>query len=757
MSHLHRTSVFLVALAVWALVSLQALPARADPPRVVVEGEGAEGLLITTTAPELRRDIRLFSTSDAELANFRVRVALQVSGGGDPTDTVVTVGPESGEGTLAALPPHGTAVAHLRATLNEVTAYSGALTLLYGSESRAVPITVTRNRPQLTASFDAIDTVRRDLPPWPSVAEFDIRLQENGGRSLTLDHPTLLAGALHDPLGTTSSVTLNPAVLVVEPGGDTKALPNPFRLEPGQRHLLRVRVPNLGAGEYTAKLVVGMTSATPIEQAVTLQVRRPWWLAALLIALGVALGAVLRDRVKNDLPRLQMLATLQTLRAELEESARASARDRGEVEVLRVVRRDLTALASRIATGQEGSGAAAKVQALDRRLALLPEWVAVRRRVLAMPQDEYRAALDATLSEVAVALQASLDVAALEALGQRLRAEAAEQVPLVALRQELAANIARMSEDVTMLRSWRPQGAAEPTWLTEAETALRAATPGAREGSAAELRAAYDAARRKYLVALAEDLAARVSGEPAAGYTPEDWSALQARSEQAREAVRSHATTDAGAAFEAYQTGLRGVLGDLAAHLQAEVVRRRQERDKLPPEKREEFDAKLQALLAGLESAQAALGADHLPQAMREYERARAAFTTLEPPPAQPGGAGKPMGQSASVPRVNAPPVPAGVSGTAPEEPGHAPGVELPPKLRTILESADQRARRIEWGVLVFAGFSGVMSGLGLLWLPSPTWGGWFSYLTAALWGFGLHEVSGRVFSLAVERDKLKS
>lgn len=375
-----------------------------------------------------------------------------------------------------------------------------------------------------------------------------------------------------------------------------------------------------------------------------------------------------------------------------------------------------------------------------------------------MPQDEYRAALDATLSEVAVALQASLDVAALEALGQRLRAEAAEQVPLVALRQELAANIARMSEDVTMLRSWRPQGAAEPTWLTEAETALRAATPGAREGSAAELRAAYDAARRKYLVALAEDLAARVSGEPAAGYTPEDWSALQARSEQAREAVLSHATTDAGAAFEAYQTALRGVLGDLAAHLQTVVVRRQPERDKLPLEKREEFDARLQAVLAGLASTQAALAADRLSQAVQEYERARAAFMALEPPSAQPGGAGKPMGQSASpVQRVNTPPVPAGVSGTAPEEPEHAPGVELPPTLRTILESADQRAKRIEWGVLVFAGFSGVMSGLGLLWLPSPTWGGWFSYLTAALWGFGLHEVSGRVFSLAVERDKLKS
>jgi methylmalonyl-CoA mutase cobalamin-binding subunit len=39
-----------------------------------------------------------------------------------------------------------------------------------------------------------------------------------------------------------------------------------------------------------------------------------------------------------------------------------------------------------------------------------------------------------------------------------------------------------------------------------------------------------------------------------------------------------------------------------------------------------------------------------------------------------------------------------------------------------------------------------VLLGLKLLWADDPTWGGWNAYLTAVLWGLGLHQVSGTAF-----------
>jgi hypothetical protein len=57
--------------------------------------------------------------------------------------------------------------------------------------------------------------------------------------------------------------------------------------------------------------------------------------------------------------------------------------------------------------------------------------------------------------------------------------------------------------------------------------------------------------------------------------------------------------------------------------------------------------------------------------------------------------------------------------------------------------------------VLVAVTLIAVATGLKLLWAGSPTWGGWNDWLTAILWGAGLHAVGNDSFKglLGLKKD----
>jgi hypothetical protein len=59
--------------------------------------------------------------------------------------------------------------------------------------------------------------------------------------------------------------------------------------------------------------------------------------------------------------------------------------------------------------------------------------------------------------------------------------------------------------------------------------------------------------------------------------------------------------------------------------------------------------------------------------------------------------------------------------------------------LRLLLQFGD-------WGRFILVTIAAVILGLTLLWVNDATWGGTADYLTAILWGLGLHQIAGAVF-----------
>jgi hypothetical protein len=99
---------------------------------------------------------------------------------------------------------------------------------------------------------------------------------------------------------------------------------------------------------------------------------------------------------------------------------------------------------------------------------------------------------------------------------------------------------------------------------------------------------------------------------------------------------------------------------------------------------------------------------------------------------------GKAMVDPASaIQMANAPPAGAKVQGFAalPPRPSRIPG--------TSVANLQKRIKVGEAVVAWIAGILAVLLGIKLLWVAAPTWGAPSDWITAILWGFGLHQVSG--------------
>jgi hypothetical protein len=644
------------------------------------------------------------------------------------------------------LPSHGRLRVRLSGTVNATGAYRSELTADYvGATAAAAPATTAgdASKPNpgsagappagATVVQSSVVEVQRDagtLPadlwvtpaapwgvdvlPFSSVStRLQADLQNTSGRPLRLRAPAVVSQTRTRGQNDVASVSLAPSLNAESCGKSDGAL----SLQPDQRCSVGVTLPSLDApGRYAVTLQDSGVGGGAVPVTLQLNVRNPWWCAALPILLGVLGGWVVRNWRASGRDLYLQLADLADL---VQESDRLAGRATDETirNLLRRVRRQVIDLRDRLRDGRPVTG--------------LPDYALLRSRL-----DCIEALLDIDLIYVrlpptdtdAVVTQRSAAVDAIatdgqtaQAMQQAVRAyhNAVDQAQKLArLRQDSRAFFDNTAPSLTIASSQLlPDGVRQAAAAVDATRAPLTTALEAREIAAADSR--LTEARRGFARLLRAVVDDCQLAWPRPGYVPEpDWN--QWRAELRRDAPsRDQIDAAEGPTLDACATALAEAS---LRHLRALAAAFRHEIETNPALAGSR--QQLLHVLVGMPSGHA-IG-DVLPalrvlhNAMLRYDEAVRA------------GAGGPAPGAAMAPAQTIPDAPAAAA---------APISPLP-EVFPLLFPADASRSAIlravaglEWITLVLGLLLIVVGGLQSLWVGQPSWGAPADWLTAILWG----------------------
>lgn len=697
---------------------------------VGVLGAGAQGLAVATTESTFTYPLRLVRNAPGGGA---LDVTLEVPVLVGPDGATFPIRLERGGAAVdgpVTLPPLRVVELSLVGGTPVAGTYATELGLVYGGRRHGVPLTVTRTRPPAPVSFLGAVPVARTLGG--DGVRLKVRLEQSEGAPLTVYRPAFVALDRKAGDATVQADYSGPTYQ----GADGKPVGPTLDLVPGVPVELTLTLHDLtDPGRYEGTLQVGAVDHLPVQQAVTLVLRRDWPLAALLIAIGVGLSAALRWYGQTERPRLVLQRRGYRLRQQLEgfrgREDDLSVRERG---LLDAVLGRLDEVLARL-EGGEGTTAEAET-ALDeagRKLGLLPAWIALRRRIDAVRPTAAAAAVRSeqaadgaffartgTTAEEAAALRARID-----ALGDKLTED---------VRTALLAAIAALETEVAERAAAPPE-----TVAREVGARLREARDEAEARRLGAARIRLDQARRAWtdllVAAFRRELAASA---PPVGLTAADWTALQGTTTRLLDGVAEE--TDADRAGERYRDAYARYLAALL-DAAARVV---SERLAAQPATVDAARQALETARDGLAGARAALDAGRLAAAADGYGKAIGALAA----PASAGAGGGLMGGRAAVAplaggagAIAAGEVPAGAG----EGEARAPA-DMPVPAAAALAALRARQRQLDLLLLLAMLVVAILLGLQVLWLDDPDWGTPGDLIVAMLWGLGLHQVAGSAF-----------
>jgi hypothetical protein len=122
-----------------------------------------------------------------------------------------------------------------------------------------------------------------------------------------------------------------------------------LNVSPGQLLPFKARVTGLGPGSYTATLHVTSPDAAMVDQAVTMLVRAPAWVAGILFAVGVFGSMGLRWYYQTKRPAIVTERTASLLRAAI---ASAKPPDDEAVRALATIESRLSDVMTRFTFGE---------------------------------------------------------------------------------------------------------------------------------------------------------------------------------------------------------------------------------------------------------------------------------------------------------------------------------------------------------------------------------------------------------------------
>ncbi|MGW5714867.1 hypothetical protein ACWEVP_01770 [Amycolatopsis sp. NPDC003865] len=578
---------------------------------------------------------------------------------------------------VVTMPGGGKAVPLRISVENVVLPGERAGTLLFSSGGTAIGLAEIKITKPATPSL----VIERISPaaatmPWgfrPATVDLHLQLHETSGYPVTLSHPALLS-LVNDTDGAQTQYS------------SLEVLGNPEDLviQGGQRQEVIVRVTEVASpAKYSAQLGVVTTAGDDAVVPISFTVARPWWLAAALIAIGVALSGFVRYFMTSKQAlgqRLQLQLLSEDPDALLDQFEPLRDSEKG---VVGVVRSQVGDLSRKMAVGilpknEQLDGAAAKIR-------ILPRYLSAHRK------SEDAGTHPAELDTVETYLRASLDDSKLASLCNDAKAALDE-----GSRKFVAARI----EAIKLEPGATPAAA---------ETHTQAARKAAERGNFVRAQDELEAAHR---VVASDKLKHLVEANPPVGINEADWRALQMRTMSALE-----------------DDGLRGATRDylllVTAGLSKEVSGKLSALQTNPT-----LAAAFEPVVSSLAEAQTALASDNIAKATEHYDQARTAYSAaVDGRGVQPdSGRTAVVALAPAAPPTVPPPVPAVLGPAWPAK-----------KIR-------RRQRAMGAVVTLMLTVVAVLLGLQILYLPEPAWGTPGQLLIAVLWGLGLHPVGGAVF-----------
>lgn len=659
------------------------------------------------------------------------------------TPSVVLNG-QAGTTSVVTVPGDGEIPLKLSMNLPVPGTYKGALELIHAGSRDKYTFTVKRVEAKAPVAIRPIEAVRADTSPF-GVADLRVILEGTRAVAVTLDRPNIAVLSRKESDKVSAQAHL--ASITFKEVNPDKDLPagSSVALDGRTPKQLQAEIKGLDPGEYSGIFTIGTQDLAPQESTFSVYVRRDWWIAAFWIGAGVALSWGLRSWALKGRPRLAAQRQLSQLSADIEATFRElKDATQGERHVLNDFSTRAAALYDtweRRAAAATGTATDALVREISGKLFVFRQWVNLRRRFDAvqtpfpnLPQLRERLAafeerflhpgsddnLGNALAQLGIDLTNDLSTlltARIQALDGDVKAISATQFG--------KPYVARLASDVIPQLDEAKKLAGVPDRFNEAVAIL-------------------ENARLTYIRLLASALNLQIPGTtPDKDRIPQtEWdsvvTAVRQGTERARLATSSEiAEAEYGRAFSVY---LNRLLAAMVLRLQA------------APEKITHSTLKGDEQKAQIEKVkQAVTQADQCAAeiANREFTAATDTFEKLRTSvleiAAKVESGGQDMGLAAPV--VNSRAVIAAGAGLKVSIGPIAGTVEFiseaPRRIVLSVAEIDRRSKRNENIFALVVGVISILVGVKLLWLPSPTWGDWADYVTAFLWGLGLHQVSG--------------
>lgn len=742
-SYFNRTHALLIS----CLLLLAVLPANgADEtsPALVIGGASpTEGLVISTTATAFTRTFQIINTTPAKI---NVTVDLPPLTGPDSKSVTTSWYLNGTPGTVSAdIEKQQAARLDIKADLGGAGLYESDISLIYNDKRVSIPLKITRTSTPPTVSITGLDPIAFDGFGDERIIRFS--LKDTGGVPITLHSPGLLS--LTRKIGDKSFQAGYSSVefLKIKSDGGFEPIVNSVQTAAHQSIPLAIRLKGVTSpGEYVGSLAVSSNDGALPAQSFSFFLKRPWWLCAFLIGIGVLISHWLRNHTKLARPRLVLARRVATLNQDLDLLTEELS-DEQDNDLLNSLRRRLDRATDEIDIS-DPSTIEPIVNDLNAKLSLVPLWSNLRQRIDAVQPPSDADAARNELREVKEFLEANNNntQAEIDAMKQKLRAAltSIEEV----IRKRLAADVESVMKMVERAGSDLSQ-ARRTAFDARVLTALAAASAEIQKSppNATEARRLINNAQVGYATILASDLEEKIATiRRPPSTTDAEWTTLKSNFETCLKDVR--ASTKGAVAIKAYENVYAAYLRVLV-----EVARKTLENEIEPvvakngtPEQKD----KVAQARQDLNSADLRLRNGELPEARASYEAAKTVLDEAAkwfPAPQGMGVAAAARASLSGIPVMHLIPGLALTEFADADERRNREWFELDDLKRKLI----RRDRIVTAIVLVAA----VALGLYNIWVDNPAWGTAKDGFVAVLWGLGLHQLAGNVLFARLDLTQL--
>lgn len=751
----HRRTIAIGKLILVLFSTALSLSAADEPSLRIQRADEKDVVKVTVESSSLSLQLSLQAMNTVAVSKVRVVVGDLLRPDGDVVKPDWQVDGKPGATAEVNIPGLQERPLVIKAQLPVTGTYSGSIDLIYEKKRHSFVLTITRADVTVPANITPIDTVRADSC-WVANPVVRVALTGTHSEKVTLDRPFVKAFGLKDSDKVKTQAHYDGvSVKSVDASGNQADVGSTFQLN-GQSPLeLLVTILNVDApGEYTGTMVISSGDFKPASQDFTVYVRNRSWVAAFFIIVGVAVSWGLRRWAKTDRPRLLAQRQIAELSSEVDAFG-SQISDATEAEE-RVLQSFLVRLAALYEKWDRNAVDAtdSTEKEIEEKLNLFRDWVNLRRRFDSVRPPQVAASLRQRLLDVELRFSVPSSSDQLKALRDELTAISSALA--AAIRNDLVTRIKSITDEAT-----QQKGAASETYAgriqTEVLDVLSQAGDLAQKDRSVEAGAAVDKARLAYASIMAAQLEDQLpSQSPDLKRIPQpEWDTLvaqvQAKTAQARSA------TDPETAISCYVDAYSLYLSKLLEALRRRVAIDLEKVEASSLAKKEDSSALLNQVAELVDAASASLTRREVVSALAVYQKSKVEIEGVEQ---KLSGLGVAMGGASGqyVAPPDALPLP---SVSSPGSSGQEGFAMLPQRARRIQVSVttlDARIKRNEMVFTLVVGAVSTLTGVLLLWIPAPAWGSLKDYITATLWGLGLHQVSGSVmgsFDWTTMTDKL--